>query len=202
MKKLLSVLAFVSIFCSSNAQENDRVFKPFRVDVNIGDAIPSGSGSSQGVSFGIEPKYALNDQMQIGLRMEAALMVRGVLDANAASGNVTGNGSYTATGDYYFTTNKFRPYAGIGLGICKTASVAFEVKDPNQGDFQMAIGSETKFESLIRAGFEYGHGRFALEYNIIPKSTFNSDQNTSITVKNSYFGIKLGIAIGGGRLNK
>jgi hypothetical protein len=202
MKKLITLATLALLFYVGNAQTSDNIFKPFRVDINIGDAIPSGPGSSQGASFGIEPKYSINDQMQIGLRIEAALMVRGIIDANAASGNVTGIGSYTATGDYYFTTNKFRPFAGIGLGICRTASIAFEVKDPNQGDLQMAIGSETKFESLIRAGFEYGHGRFALEYNIIPKSTFNGDQNTTITVKNSYFGIKLGVAIGGGRYKK
>ena len=129
-------------------------------------------------------------------------MARGMVETNKASATASANGSYTLTDDYYFTTNKFRPFAGIGLGICRLASITFDVPDMNQGDINIGILSETKFESLIRAGFEYGHGRLALEYNIIPKSTFNGDQNTTITVKNSYFGIKLGIAIGGGRYSK
>ena len=199
MKKMITLATFALLFYVGNAQNSALAFKPFRVDVNIGDAIPSGNGSSQGLSFGIEPKYAITNEMQLGLRLEAAVIARGFVEKTSATVSASANGSYTLTGDYYFSINKFRPFAGGGLGICRLASVTFAVPDMNQPDASVGILSETKFESLLRAGFEYGHGRFALEYNFIPKSTFNSDQNTPITVRNSYFGIKLGIAIGGGR---
>src|SRR5436305_14031071 len=82
MKKLAFVLTCTLLICNAHAQNEQKVFKPFRVDVNFGAVIPSGGGNKAGVSFGIEPKYAVNDLIQIGLRMEAAVMARGVEDAN------------------------------------------------------------------------------------------------------------------------
>jgi hypothetical protein len=202
MKKLIGVLAFVSVFFFSNAQEGDRVFKPFRVDIAFGYAIPSGPGSKIGICFITEPKYAIQDQIQIGLRLETALIGRAVGNENTASVSVTANGSYTATTDYYFNTNKFRPFAGGGIGLCRTHSIAVAITDPNQGEMNISIGAESKFLGLIRTGSEFGHGRLSIEYNCIPKSIYTGSTNADITVRNSYIAFNLGIDIGGGRYKK
>ena len=71
MKKIsFVILFFISCFVAS-AQST--IFKPFKVDLALGYAIPGGSGSKGGVLFAIEPKYAVNDQMQIGMRIEGCL---------------------------------------------------------------------------------------------------------------------------------
>jgi hypothetical protein len=42
---------------------------------------------------------------------------------------------------------------------------------------------------MLRGGFEFGHFRAGLEYNIIGE-------------RNNYLGIKLGVCFGGGRLER
>jgi outer membrane protein W len=187
MRKFTLALAFFTSCFFANAQET--TFKPFKVDVAFGYAIPSGSGSKGGVLFAVEPKYALNDNITVGLRLEAALTARAAVDENGEEmvGDVKASSSYLLTGDYYFNTNKFRPFAGLGAGLFKLASV-----DVTTTDEEMEIKTGSKFGFAPRAGFEYGHFRTAIEYNFAGKTG---------KINNNYIGIKLGFFIGGGRLD-
>jgi len=187
MRKLTFVLAFFASCFFANAQETS--FKPFKVDLASGYAIPSGSGSKGGVLFAVEPKYALNDNITLGLRMEAAVTARAAVteDGEKVEGDVKASGSYLVTGDYYFNTNKFRPFAGLGAGLYRLAAVSFD-SDTEEGE----IGVDSKFGFAPRAGFEYGHFRTALEYNFAGKTG---------SINNHYIGIKMGFFIGGGRLS-
>lgn len=200
MKKvlLLSSVFLLALTASSNAQDEGE-FKPFKVDVSLGYAIPTGgAGAKGGLLFVIEPKYALLSQLSLGLRMETAVMLSGV---NMSTGETGENSSakaavsFLATGDYYFNNNDFRPFAGAGAGVFTTAGVAIDSDNPN-------ISEGTKFGGMIRAGFEYRHFRFGAEYNLIAKSEVapsSSTANDGYTVKHAYIGIKLGVCIGGGR---
>lgn len=180
-----------------------QTFSPFKVDLAAGAAIPSGAGSKGGVLFAVEPKYAVMDQISVGLRLEAAITARGAVasDGSSASGKVAASSSYVATGDYYFSNKSFRPFAGIGAGIYSLASADFDAN--NQGGAVSGIASATKFGGLIRAGFELGHFRLGVEYNLIGSSkediVYNGQSLGTITTKNSYLGIKAGFFIGGGR---
>ena len=71
MKKILIVGISLLSISMVNAQS------PFKVDVAIGGAIPSGTGSKGGFLFAVEPKYAVMDKLDVGLRIEAALTARG-----------------------------------------------------------------------------------------------------------------------------
>ncbi len=183
MKKIITFLMALFVFQLVNAQDGgDRIFKKFKVDVSLGYAIPQsseGGGKKGGVLFVIEPKYAVMDELSVGLRMEAAVMAN--VNIAGESGSVKANGSYLATGDYYFSNNKFRPFAGAGAGIFTSASVDLK-EDVNSANIPVA----SKFGFMGRAGFEYGHLRMGLEYNIVGK-------------KANYIGIKIGACIGGGR---
>lgn len=200
MKKTLftSVMILCAFFL--HAQSDEREFKPFKVDVSVGGAIPEGSGSKGGGIFVIEPKYAIVDQFCVGLRIETAVMARAFKnsDGTYSSADVSASGSYLATGDYYFTNTSFRPFAGGGLGVYSLASASVD-NNGNTSD----VASATKFGGMIRAGFETGHFRLGIEYNVIGNSTVQSmdyQGNTyASTSKNSYLGIKIGICIGGGR---
>ena len=152
------------------------------MDVSLGYAMPQESGGSggtkAGVLFVIEPKYAVMDELSVGLRMEGAVMAN--IDASGEKGSAKANYSYLATGDYYFSNNKFRPFAGAGAGIFTFASV-----DLSQ-DIPGSIPVSSKFGFMARGGFEYGHLRLGAEYNFVGN-------------KMGYLGLKIGAVIGGGR---
>lgn len=197
MKSSLLTLLAAALGLTSLAQEanNGRVFRPFKVDVSLGYAMPQGSGAKGGVLFAVEPKYAVTEAIAVGLRFEGAAMVRGLSNASSSEevdGEVSAAGSYLATGDYYFGTKSFRPFLGGGLGIYNLASAV--VVD---GTSEVETPASSKFGGMIRGGFEAGHFRMGLEYNFVPETTFDNK-----TFKNGYLGIKLGVCIGGGRYGR
>jgi outer membrane protein X len=198
MKNILMLGLALAGISAANAQ-TALAFKPFKVDIAMGAAIPQGAGAKTGFLFAIEPKYSIMDELAVGLRMEGAITARGFSDAdgNSVSGDVAVNGSYLATGDYYFSKNGFRPFAGAGAGIFSLAKASVK----NSTTASVEAGS--KFGGMIRAGFEVAHFRLGLEYNLIGNSdqTVVSGSSTStISSKNSYLGIKIGCFIGGGKL--
>jgi len=206
MKKLL--IAGLALFFFStvvNAQFVSHNFKPFRVDVMTAYAIPGGSGAKGGVAFSLEPRYSFIDKFSVGLRMEAAITARGWVapDGSSASAAVAASGSYLATSDYYYTSKFFRAFSGVGTGIYTIASASVTTNNQNGS---MSLGGGSKFGGMIRSGFDIAHFRFAVEYNLIGKSSQTvsdgSGGTTTVTSKNSYTAIKIGFFIGGGRQQK
>jgi opacity protein-like surface antigen len=197
MKKIYLFLS-LTILCFSAIAQSD--LRPFKVDLSVGYAIPGGSGSKGGVLFVVEPKYAVISNLSVGLRMEGAVVARFSgydPDGNATDVSVKASGSYLATGDYYFTDNyMFRPFAGAGAGIYRLGSV--ELNSTGDG-----VSASTKFGGMIRAGVEVSHLRLGVEYNLVPKTTFqgynSNGELTTLTSQNGYIGLKLGVCIGGGR---
>jgi outer membrane protein W len=194
MKKLFFAIAIMIVSLSLTAQD----YKPFKVDVALGYAIPGGKGAKGGVLFAIEPKYAVMDQLNLGLRMEAAVVARGYAGANIEDDmevDVKASGSYLLTGDFYYTSKRsFRPFSGIGAGIYSIAAASVSADDETA-----AVGADSKFGGLVRSGFEAGHFRFAIEYNLVPKTKWTNDELGSVESKNGYIGIKIGATIGGGK---
>ena len=197
MKKIVLSFLLLATAAIANAQHE---FKPFKVDVSLGYAIPGGEGAKGGVLFVVEPKYAVIPSVSVGLRMEAAIMARGRTDANGTNveADVKAAGSYLVTGDYYFTSSTVRPFAGAGLGIYSLAAATTE----NDG---ASVSGGSKFGEMIRAGVELSHFRVGVEYNIVPKTTMEyvnvNGVKTTSSMKNGYIGIKLGFCIGGGKIN-
>jgi hypothetical protein len=196
MKKLLTLIL---IIVSSVSFVKAQVFSPFKVDLAVGGAIPQGSGARGGVLFSLEPKYAVISRLSVGLRMEAAIMARGFqsTDGSSASADVAASASYLVTSDYYYTNFSFRPFTGVGAGIYSFANASFS---------SQAIGgsSGARFGTMVRSGFEAGHFRMAVEYNIVGKSSQttvdgSTGAKTTISSRNSYMGVKIGFFIGGGR---
>jgi hypothetical protein len=197
MKKLfLAILAMLSL-TAVNAQ--------FKFDISAGAAIPQGSGAKGGAMFSLEPQYGLPFGMTAGFRLEAALTARGYVasDGSSASANVTGLVSYLATSDYYplhYLHIGFQPFVGGGTGIFNMAAASFS---GNESDNVQGTGATTKFGGMARSGFEIHHFRFAVEYNFIGTTTQTITDNNgnklgTVSSKNSYMGIKFGVAIGGG----
>lgn len=200
MKKTLFTTVFFFSILLVRAQDQDRVFKPWKVDLSLGGAIPQGAGSKGGGLIVVEPKLAVSDQFWMGLRLETAIMARSFAssDGSTSTTNISGSGSYLITGDYYFTTTSFRPFIGAGGGLFRLASASID----NNGNGS-PVASDTKLGGMLRVGFETGHFRLGVEYNFVGNSTIQStDANgypITLTSRNSYLGIKLGVVFGGGR---
>ena len=98
---------------------------------------------------------------------------------------------------YFNNGGKFAPFVGAGVGVFFLANVDF---DSNASTSSSGIASGTKLGGLVRAGFESSKFRMALEYNIVPASTWDVTIGSvpAGKVENSYFGIKVGFFIGGG----
>ncbi|MDP4286044.1 MAG: hypothetical protein Q8891_16645 [Bacteroidota bacterium] len=188
MKKRLSILTALLCFFSlaMQAQDNEnsgRIFKKFKVDVSFGYAVPEktqGAGRNAGALFAIEPKYAVMDQLSLGLRLEGAVMVN--VDNTGQTGSGQVNASYLATGDYYFTNTRLRPFLGAGLGMYTYANVNSNSNISSVNDIPLT----SNFGFMARGGFEFGHLRVGVEYNFVQD-------------KSGYLGLKLGVLIGGGR---
>jgi len=178
---LLAVTLFVS------AQVHAQEFKPFRVDAGLGYAIPFTKGFDAGLMFYLEPKYEIAPQIAVGLRWEPALFGGGINDVEGASVNLKMSSSYMLTGDYYLNNNKFRPFAGLGLGAYSMGGVSVKTGD-ELGNLNQSIDGSTNFAALLRAGFDVSHFRFTLSYeHVFASETFN------------YLALSVGFYIGGGK---
>ena len=196
MKKIILSVC-IAFFCVSGYAQKEG---GFRVGLDLG-VVPTNGGG--GVMFSLEPKYNIKDNMNVGLRIGLAAIVRDINDSgNTTSAKVAANGSYVATYDYYFNGagKSFVPYIGAGAGYYSIANVEFDDTDNSDNVMVDATG---KMGGLVRGGFEWGKFRMGLEYNLVPESTLQDiNGNNQGTVANSYVGIHLGFYVGGGKWGK
>jgi hypothetical protein len=195
MKKHFAILfLLVTGFSASFAQN----LKPFKVGVGLGYAAPAttGAGAGGGVLFYVEPGYRAADNVLIGLRLESAIIARGIkgVGDDDVSGDASSNVSYTLNGQYYFNDNYVRPFIGAGFGLFSLAAVKFNTAQPDNSIDANEVASETRFGFYPRIGIDAGHFNFSIDYNIVPKT----DVPNVGEVKNNYLGIRAGVSIGGG----
>lgn len=180
---------------------DDRQFRAFKVGVGLGFAVPGkGEGAGGGLLFFLEPAYRASDRILIGLRLESAIIVRGVEGVNNNNNDVKGKGSanasYTLNGQYYFNDNSVRPFIGAGAGLFSLAAGEFNTAANNNNVSTNKLDAKTVFGFYPRIGIDAGHFTLTLDYNILPKSNLSGGGE----VINNYLGIRAGIAIGGGRI--
>ncbi len=196
MKKIIVTVVAIFAFANGYSQKEGG----FRVGLDLG-VVPTNGGG--GALFSLEPKYNIKDNMNVGLRIGVAAIVRDINDSGATtSAKVAANGSYVATYDYYFNGagKSFVPYIGAGAGYYSIANV--ELDDTANSDNVM-VDATGKMGGLVRGGFEWGKFRMGLEYNLVPESTLQDiNGNNQGTVANSYVGIHLGFYLGGGKWGK
>lgn len=195
MKRIYLLLFWLVAFAAT-AQD----YKPVKVNLSLGIAKSATPGISLGLVLAAEPRYGLSDHVDLGLRLEWALIARGVVNNGATvTGNVGTFGSYLATGTYLFGTSGVRPFVGIGAGAYTITSTGTLVVLDGQSPRDVTVLGETRFGGLIRAGIKAGHFVASIDYNAVPATTNMLPNNSSIDTKNAYFGFKLGVDIGGGK---
>jgi hypothetical protein len=186
----LMTLLMICITSITYAQD----LKPFKVGIGLGYAAPgTGEGAGGGVLFYVEPAYRPTDLVLIGLRLESAVIARGIkgVGSDDVSGEASSNVSYTLNAQYYFNDHYVRPFIGAGFGLFSLAAVKFNSNNSVEAN---EIGAETRFGFYPRIGIDAGHFNFSIDYNVVPKIKIPSGGE----VRNNYLGIRAGISIGGG----
>lgn len=193
------MFAFVVLaFANGYSQEKGK----FRVGLDFGYVPASGGG---GGLLSIEPKFNITENMNVGLRIGGAAVIRDLVsnDNEEFTAKVAGIGSYVGTYDYYFhkSGSSFAPYIGGGVGYYSLANV--EVDDSSADSEEITPAVSGVMGGLIRGGFEWGGFRMGLEYNFLPDSDLeNVDGDKVGTAKNAYLGIHIGFFVGGGKWGK
>jgi outer membrane protein X len=193
MKKIILSVVALLIFGFAHSQREGG----FRVGLDMG-IIPANGGL--GISFDIEPKYNIKENMSVGLRIGGAAIARDVEESGiTTSVTATAIGSYIGTFDYYFPSGKsFVPFVGGGIGYATALSVRAD-EDANIDN----LDPDSGFGGVIRGGFEWGKFRMNLEYNFVPKTPlYLNGPLTNEDISNSYFAVNLGFYIGGGKWKK
>ncbi len=190
---VLLLCCLLITFGSADAQD----FKPFKVGIGLGFAAPgnTGAGAGGGALFYVEPGYRATDRVLVGLRLESAVIARGVegVGDDDVKGDASSNVSYTLNTQYYFNDNYVRPFIGAGLGLFSLAAVKFNSAGSNSIDAD-EVEAETRFGFYPRIGIDAGHFNFTIDYNFIPKTDIPGIGE----VRNNYLGIRAGFSIGGG----
>lgn len=197
-KQLFLILFTLSAMLPATAQE----FKPFKVNLSTGYALPIGKGASGGLLLSVEPKYGLSDRIDLGLRYEVGLIVKAyTLNNEQGETTLKGASSYLITGNYLLSDANFRPFVGAGVGLFNILSVNFS---ESGGAIDSEISGGSKLGAMVRAGFKARHFVLGAEYNLVPKTrgivVGQSGANLNYESQNAYLTIKLGLDIGGGRL--
>jgi outer membrane protein X len=196
MKKII-LLALITLAVANGYSQKKG---GFRVGLDFG-YVPTGGGG--GGMFSLEPKYNLDDNMNVGLRFGGAGIVRDLEGENGGTttAKIAASSSFVGTYDYYFhkSGSSFAPYVGAGVGYYSLANVEIDDTTTELPDsYSPAVSGE--MGGLIRAGFEWGKFRMGVEYNLVPDSDVENLSGDKIgTAKNAYVGIHLGFFLGGGK---
>jgi len=199
------ILAFIFLIVCGHtffAQEKNR----FKVGVDLGAAL----ASDVGVLMAVEPKYNINENNSIGLRLGATFVLGRNIEESINSqymieewANLNEIYSFAATFDRYLgkANSRFQPFISGGLSYYKLSGISnISAKDNHDVNLTTTAKVKGQMGLLVRGGFEFGKFRLGLECNFIPKSEIKM-QNGEIAgwAKDSYFGVSLGGIIGGGK---
>ncbi|MEP5612502.1 MAG: hypothetical protein ABJP45_09650 [Cyclobacteriaceae bacterium] len=167
MKKLfLTVFAVGVLGYSSMAQ--------FHIELGPNFNSPQGDFADAydlGIGFYIEPKYAINENIDLGLYLGANVFAGGDVAGTNTSLDAQTLNPYLATGTYRFSTNKVTPYAGLGLGLYVAKAV--DITTTSGGVTTTIEGeSNSEFGFAPRAGVYVGRLNLGLAYNLVKDSNF------------------------------
>jgi opacity protein-like surface antigen len=198
MKKILFSLCLL-LAATSHAQTR-YAYSPFRFDLGGGISMPV-SGFGIGALIAAEPKYQI-DNVALGVRFEWHLENQKKQNFSATRYNK----SIFITGDYYFNTHdKFRPFAGIGLGTSALHANGWYIyySQENNESYTYTIDSDefmsnNRLGGMLRLGVDMPHLRVALQGNILGYMKYSYEDRT-LNVDFNYISLIVAFGLGGNR---
>ncbi|MFN3589878.1 MAG: hypothetical protein ACK4UP_10900 [Spirosomataceae bacterium] len=154
-----SFLAFVLMVNFASAQGEQGRITEFSTLTYFRPTSKNLNGGGIGLTGGI--LYGLTDKLSVGGAAEASLSF---FNQTTGDGGGSLNAWYggRAIGEYYLTTNKVKPFVGMGVGALNTGSFSLS---SSAADAE----ASTKFVFGPRAGILLGNFRLSMEYSIVPK---------------------------------
>jgi hypothetical protein len=185
------LIAVSGMLASFQGFAQDGIFyKPVQVAISFGVAFQT--PGQTGVIFNINPSYTIAGRYKAGIEFEEAMY------------HFTQTGSSSLTFDYYFLRTRFlRLTAGGGYGFYKNSFLETGCDPGTMNGISQIQTSSGKMGGMLRLGFERHHLSFRVAYHFVPTmyqiTTVEYSPTVIDTYKNGYWGITLGIIIGGGK---
>ncbi|MDD3078122.1 MAG: hypothetical protein PHH37_03335 [Paludibacter sp.] len=199
-KKIIVLIAIVVIgIQASFGQTQGKI----RVGFDLGLALPH---AGAGITGDLDARYNITDNINAGILLSSAALLKDISASSTTGTLVVGaNSAFLVHGDYYFGKglSLFSPFLGAGLGKYSVSNIQITSDDTSADANSISVPSESKFGGLIRGGFELGHFRMALSYNMIPASSvYDLSSNYVGTTGNNFVNLSLGFYFGGGHWKK
>lgn len=175
--------------------------KPFKVKIGLGYAHPAyqstnASDSKGGFVYLIEPQYEIIKNLDLGIRLEQALVKRAEFLDNVIyyQSKAKSISSALVTANYTIPVgSSLRTYLGVGTGLYYVGSS----EQINQ-TIHYPLPVTTTIGGMARVGVKFGLVYLEADYNLIGDTDVtNNASRLKLTAKNSYFSVKAGITIGG-----
>ena len=182
-------------------------FAQFKVTVAAGYAVPTYQGGGNqitkaGFLYSVEPQYELGKHLEVGLRFEQAFILRPeFIDQNIAfQSKAKSTLSGLLTANYVIASiGAFKPYLGVGGGLYYVAA-SEQARQQVTGapTTSYPLPTTVNLGGVGRVGVKYRFIHVEADYNLIgDTSVKNSATGLTLTAKNSYFGVRAGVTIGG-----
>lgn len=190
--RLVMVLTMVMWSGATQAQNGGgqrRSFKPFKVDVGINLTFPASTHLSVGGGFFLEPRYSINDGLQIGLHLGSNIIGEGrfLFQNTEAIAKAQAIGNLALTGEYQFTRGNFRPFIGMTAGIYRRSD--YEIIDNTDGKIINHHGTNVNLGMAPRIGLVAGKFRMNATYHFAGEGITD------------FLSIGLGMQFGGGKMS-
>ena len=175
---------------TANAQvENpqDRIFKPFKVDIGVNLTFPVSPDLTLGGGFFVEPRYGVNDRIHLGVHLGSNIIGEGkfLFHHKEAVTRAQAIANLSLTGEYHFVLEEVRPFVGISGGMYRRSD--YEVVDSDSRVVITRHGTMVNFGVAPRIGVVAGKFRMNATYH------FSGKEITD------FVSLGLGIQFGGGR---
>lgn len=177
-------------FFTANAQvENsqERIFKPFKVDIGVNLTFPVSPELTLGGGFFVEPRYGVNDRIHLGIHLGSNIIGEGkfLFNNKEAVTRAQAIANLSLTGEYHFVLEEVRPFVGISGGMYRRSD--YEVVDNTSGVVIIRHGTIVNLGMAPRVGIIAGKFRMNATYHFSGKGITD------------FVSLGLGIQFGGGR---
>ena len=182
-------IVIILLLASSSLAAQD--YRKLKIGVGMGYGVSASSFSDKykySTAVYLEPAYRIDDRICIGLRLE---------NIGWSGLNVT---SYTINSQFYLSPRGVRPFLGIGIGYFNSRYNTDLLYGNYSGQEETSLGF------YPRIGFDWHHLSISLDANIVTNFSGNvfppalpAKAQTSTNLDASYFAVKVGLTIGGGK---
>jgi hypothetical protein len=201
---LFAVLGLGLLARQANAQIPAPHYDPIRFDVGLSGAWQNGTGKG-GFGGSVEGKFALMDNINVGLRIDGVAMFGGSFDgASNVSIGIGVAESFLLKGEYLLGTGWARPFASFGLGVYNIAGEDESASGAGSASISQKAGEY--FGIAPEIGFDFGHVRLCAVYNVILGASEEVSQTVAVgqpaKIDNrplNYLTIELAIRFGGNK---